>query len=85
MILDLILSNITDILGWVFNKLPNVNVDMVQFIEKLTYLVDLSKSLNYILPLQEALTFASILLSIRIALLMFWASMRVINLLRGSG
>lgn len=84
-IFNSILSAIDNILGWVLNKIPNININLAEFIDRFTYLVDMTKSFNYILPIKEALAYVAILLGIRFAMLLFWASMRVINLLRGAG
>lgn len=85
MILNSILSAINNMLGWVLDKIPNINVNLTEFISKFNYLIELTKSLNYILPIKEALIFVGVLLGIRFALLVFWAATRVINLLRGAG
>lgn len=85
MILNAILSAIDKTLGWALDKIPNINIDLTEFIDKFSALVDMTKALNYILPIEEALIFVGILLGIRFALLLFWASMRVVNLIRGAG
>lgn len=85
MIFNSILSAVNSTLAWIIDKLPNININLSEFISKFNYLIDLTKALNYILPIKEALVFVGILLGIRFALLVFWAATRVINLLRGAG
>jgi len=85
LIFNSILSAVNSTLAWIIDKLPNININLSEFISKFNYLIDLTKALNYILPIKEALVFVGILLGIRFALLVFWAATRVINLLRGAG
>lgn len=85
MIIESILRTIGNMLNWVVGKIPKVDLSGVDFAGSLTYLVDLGKKLNFLLPVKEALIFFGILISIKLALLLFWATMRVINLIRGAG
>ncbi|MCT4543527.1 MAG: hypothetical protein N4A63_08295 [Vallitalea sp.] len=85
MILESILSAISKMLNWIVGKIPRVDLSDVDFAGSLTYLVDLGKKLNFIFPIKESLIFFGILISIKFALILFWASMRVINLIRGAG
>lgn len=85
MILESILSAVGNMLNWIVGKIPKVDLSGVDFAESLTYLVDLGKKLNFLLPIKEALIFLGILISIKLALILFWATMRVVNLIRGAG
>lgn len=85
MIVDSILSAVDGVLGWILENIPFINIDLSKFIECFSWLCDLTKSLNYILPIKEALIFVSILLSVRLAMLIFWLSSRLVNLVRGAG
>jgi hypothetical protein len=85
MIIESILRTVGNMLNWIVGKLPRVDLSGVDFGESLKYVVDLGKKLNFILPVKEALIFLGIIVSIKLALLMFWATMRVINLIRGAG
>ncbi|WP_113676211.1 hypothetical protein [Vallitalea guaymasensis] len=85
MILDSILNAVGNMLNWIVGKIPKVDLSDVDFAGSLTYLVELGKKLNFIFPVKEALIFFGILITIKLALLLFWAAMRVINLIRGAG
>lgn len=85
MIIDGILSIIGNILGWVVNVLPGINIDTEQFTQKFQDLINMSKALDTILPLKEAILFGVVALGIKLVLMLFWAAMRLINLIRGSG
>lgn len=85
MVLDLIINAVDSALGWIISILPDLNINLTAFTEKFQWLIDLTKSINFILPIKEAMFFLGVLLGIKFAMLVFWAAMRVVNLLRGSG
>lgn len=85
MVFEKIVQLVTSVLGWAVKAIPNFNLDLGQFGEQLQFLVDKGKALNAILPIQEAIVFGGIALGIKLALMAFWAAMRLINLLRGAG
>lgn len=85
MLLNAILTSIDNMLGWILDKIPNVNVSLTEFIISFNQLVEGTKAMNYILPIKEALVFTGILLGVKFALMIFWATTRVLNLLRGAG
>lgn len=85
MILNSILNSVSKVLGWVINKIPDVNIDISGFSESLSFLLDKTESINKLLPIKEAMILVGIGLSIKLAMLVFWGAMRVINLLRGAG
>jgi len=85
MIIDGLLGSIGNILGWVLSIIPSLNIDSSQFGIMLTRIIDMSKALDVILPLHEALAFAVIIVGIKGAMMLFWGAMRLINLIRGAG
>jgi len=85
MIIDGILTIVGNILGWVLNIIPNINLDTTDFGIKFQQIVDQAKALDTILPLKEAIIFGGVALGIKLALMLFWAAMRLINLIRGAG
>ena len=85
MVYEKIVQLMTSLLGWVVKIIPGINLDMGEFGTHLKYLIDQGKALNAILPIQEAIMFGGIALGIKLALMTFWAAMRVINLIRGAG
>lgn len=85
MIIESILKTIGKMLNWIVGKIPNVNLKGVDFASSLTFIVDMAKKINFLFPVKEALVFFGILISIKFAMLLFWATMRVINLIRGAG
>jgi hypothetical protein len=85
MIFDGMISLIAKLLAWAGKLIPSINIDTGQFGEKFTELINLVKGMDVILPIKEALIFASVALGIKLAIMIFWALMRMINLIRGAG
>ena len=85
MIIDGILSFVAKVLGWVVDIIPGIDIDTADFADKFQAVIDMSKALDTILPLKEAIVFGVIALGIKFALMLFWAAMRLVNLVRGAG
>jgi hypothetical protein len=85
MVFEKIVQLVTSVLGWVAKVIPGVNLNLGDFGQQLQFLVEKGKAFNAILPIQEAIVFAGIALGIKLALMTFWAAMRVVNLIRGAG
>lgn len=79
------LGIVGNMMGWVSNTIPNLNIDTSDFGQKFNSIIQMASALDVILPLKEALILGGVALGIKAALMAFWAAMRLINLVRGAG
>lgn len=85
MVYQSIVNLVDSVLGWILNKIPDINLDLGGFSDSIAFLVEKGQALNSIFPIKEALIFLGIAISIKLAMLIFWGAMRAINLIRGAG
>lgn len=85
MVFEGLLRVIGTILKALVLAIPALNIDTSQLTVSVDKIINYAKWLNEILPLNEALIFAIVALTVKGIIFAFWGAMRIINLIRGAG
>lgn len=83
--LKAILDGIANVLDWIYERLPSWSIDTSKLSTSLQEMEQYLQLADKVFPVSEIVTILGILIAWAVVMLIFWAMMRAINLIRGAG